>query len=75
MSERWHEVLASGRHRIVAFDRDIDPDASTHYAVTTCDGAVLRRDLSLPEARIWLEHFTQQGASVRSPVSMHRRAR
>lgn len=75
MSEHWHEVLASGRHRIVAFGQDIDPDASTHYAVTTCDGAVLRRDLSLSEARLWLEHFTQQDANARPPVHMRRHTR
>lgn len=75
MSEHWHEVAAHGRHRIVAFDPDPDPDASAHYAVTTAEGAVLRRDLSLPEARIWLEHFTKQDARRDSPARAWRRTR
>lgn len=73
MSGRWHEVAADGRHRIVAFDPDTG--TATHYAVTTCDGAVLRRELSLPEARAWLEHFARQDPHPHPPASMRRRAR
>jgi hypothetical protein len=62
MSGPWHEVAARGRCRIVAFESDAGSPA--RYAVTTCDGAWLRRDLRLSEAHIWLEHFAALAQDV-----------
>lgn len=76
VAEYRHPVLAKGQYQIVALMQapSYEPGIANH-AVATLAGAILRQDLSLFEARAWLELLLEGEAITRpdaSPVRMRR---
>ena len=57
MAEFSHPVLVRGAYQIVALMQasDHDPNNIAGYTVSRASGAILRQDLTLYEARAWLE--------------------
>lgn len=62
MTEYTHPVLIKGNYQVVAVTQDeqYDPDEITSYAVLTMAGARLRQDMSLEDARIWMDKLMEE---------------
>ena len=62
VTEYTHQVLIKGNYQIVAVTQDeqYDPGEITSYAVLTLAGARLRQDMSLEDARIWMDLRIEQ---------------
>ena len=62
MTEYTHQVFIKGNYQIVAVTQDeqYDPGEITSYAVLTLAGARLRQDMSLEDARIWMDLRIEQ---------------
>ncbi len=62
MTEYTHQVFIKGNYKIVAVTQDeqYDPGEITSYAVLTLAGARLRQDMSLEDARIWMDLRIEQ---------------
>ncbi len=57
MTEYTHPVLIKDNYQVVAVTQDeqYDPGDITGYAVLTTAGARLRQDMSLEDARTWMD--------------------
>ena len=57
MTEYTHPVLIKDNYQVVAVTQDeqYDPGDITGYAVLTTPGARLRQDMSLEDARTWMD--------------------
>ena len=62
MTEYTHPILIKGNYQVVAVTQDeqYDPGDVTSYAVQTMAGARLRKDLSLEDARIWMDRLSEE---------------
>lgn len=62
MTEYAHPILIKGNYQVVALTQDeqYDPGDVTSYAVHTMAGARLRKDLSLEDARIWMDRLIEE---------------
>ncbi len=62
MTEYTHQVLIKGNYQIVAVTQDeqYDPGEIISYAVLTMAGARLCRDMSLEDARIWMDRRVEE---------------
>ncbi|KGE51602.1 hypothetical protein WCN79_13605 [Xanthomonas axonopodis pv. vasculorum] len=61
MDEYQHTVLTRGRYRVVAMTRDevYAPDAVVACAVVTDAGTRLTPDLSLDQAKVWIDSLVE----------------
>ncbi|CAD1793318.1 hypothetical protein XSP_002595 [Xanthomonas euroxanthea] len=61
MDEYQHTVLTRGGYRVVAITREdtYAPDAVVAYAVVTDAGTRLTPDLSLDQARVWIDSLVE----------------
>ena len=61
VTEYTHSVLIRGNYQIVAVTQDeqYDPGGITGYAVLTTAGAKLREDMTLEDARIWIDKLIE----------------
>lgn len=66
--EYMHPVLIKGNYQVVALTREqeYDPGEVTAYAVLNSTGARLRQDLSLEEARIWVDTLIEEEKVLRA---------
>lgn len=75
MTGSSHCVLVEGRYQIVASSHQ--PDQGPHglfaYAVATLDGARLRQQLSLDDARAWLQMLLDDDARAAAPAAPARK--
>lgn len=62
MTEYTHPILIKGNYQVVAVTQDeqYDPGDVASYAVQTMAGARLRQDLSLEDARIWMDKLIEE---------------
>jgi hypothetical protein len=62
VTEYTHPILIKGNYQVVAMTQDeqYDPGEVTSYAVQTMTGARLRKDLSLEDARIWIDRLIEE---------------
>ena len=62
MTEYCHPVQLRDRYQIVALtpEPDFDPADITGYAVLSPGGARLRHELTLEQARLWVDGLLQQ---------------
>lgn len=67
MDEYQHTVLSRGGYRVVAITRDevYAPDAVVAYAVVTDAGTRITPDLSLDQARQWVDSLVESESGVR----------
>ncbi len=72
MLEYQHTVLVRGQYRLVALTHGevYDPGEVFGYAVVTASGAKLTADLSLDDARTWIDALESDatGGRDRSPT-------
>ena len=70
VAEYRHPVLLNGQYQIVALAQAGGTDAGViaHYAVATSAGAILRQDLTLFEARTWLQLLLADEAIAKPPA-------
>lgn len=81
VTEYTHPVLIKGNYQVVAVTQDeqYGPGDITGYAVLTMAGARLRQDMSLEDARIWMdqrleeENLQRVEAPVRARTLQQRR--
>ena len=81
VTEYTHPVLIKGNYQVVAVTQDeqYDPGDITGYAVLTMAGAKLRQDMTLEDARIWMdkrieeENLQRAEAPVRARILRQRR--
>ena len=62
VTEYTHPVLIKGNYQVVAVTQDeqYDPGDVISYAVQTMAGARLRQDMSLEDARIWMDQRIEE---------------
>jgi hypothetical protein len=62
VTEYTHPILIKGRYQVVALtpDADYDPGEITAYAVYNSSGAKLRHELSLDDAKAWVEQMIEE---------------
>lgn len=62
MTEYSHPILVRGRYQIVALtdEAQFDPADVTGYAVLSPAGAKLRHELSLEDARLWVDRLIEE---------------
>ncbi|MCC4600205.1 hypothetical protein JWH11_09825 [Xanthomonas melonis] len=67
MDEYQHTVLSRGGYRVVAITRDevYAPDAVVAYAVVTDAGTRITPDLSLDQARLWVDSLVESESGGR----------
>ncbi|KRA20923.1 MULTISPECIES: hypothetical protein [unclassified Lysobacter] len=78
MSEYQHHVLTRGHYHIVALTRDqeFENDDIYAYAVMSSSGVKLRQELSLSDARNWIDdRIEQDRGSPSSPEPARARER
>ena len=75
MTEYTHPVLIKGNYQVVAVTQDeqYDPGDITSYAVLTMAGARLRQDMTLEDARIWMDKLIEEENLRRSDAPAHTR--
>ncbi len=81
VTEYTHPILIKGNYQVVAVTQDeqYDPGDITGYAVLTTAGAKLRQDMTLEDARIWVdkliedENLQRTGTPVRAKPVRQRR--
>lgn len=67
-------VLSEGRYRIVPVSADEKaPDRSTAYAILDTAGTRLRRELTLDDAKAWVERYVEE--ETPAPAVVHAQAR
>lgn len=69
MNEYRHHIQTRGHYQIVALTRDADyeEDDIYAYAVLSSSGLKLRQELTLSDARLWLEQWERELASSGAP--------
>ena len=78
MTEYCHPVQTRDRYQIVALspEPDFDPADITGYAVLSPGGARLRHELTLEQARLWVDGLLQEETRRQAePVPSARAAR
>jgi hypothetical protein len=72
-----HQVLVKGNYQVVAFTADpqYDPADITAYAVLNLAGDRLRQDLSLEQARFWLDTLVEKEALVEEEALRQQQSR
>jgi hypothetical protein len=62
MLEYSHPIFIKGRYRVVALSQSeqYDEDSITAYAVLNSSGAKLRHELSLIDAKEWMEKLVEE---------------
>ena len=62
MLEFSHPIFIKGRYRVVALteDQPFDEDKIMAYAVLNSAGAKLRHELSLDDAKSWMEKLVEE---------------
>lgn len=62
MLEYSHPIFIKSRYRVVALteDQQYDEDKVMAYAVLNASGAKLRHELSLDEAKAWMEKLVEE---------------
>jgi len=62
MLEFSHPIFIKGRYRVVALteDQHYDEDKIMAYAVLNSSGAKLRHELSLDDAKAWMEKLVEE---------------
>ncbi|MGH8109796.1 MAG: hypothetical protein ACREO1_13890 [Arenimonas sp.] len=62
MLEFSHPIFIKGRYRVVALteDQQYDEDKIMAYAVLNATGAKLRHELSLEDAKAWMEKLVKE---------------
>ncbi|WP_349791680.1 hypothetical protein ABQY74_012645 [Xanthomonas sp. WHRI 7064] len=67
MDEYQHTVLTRGGYRVVAITREdtYAPDAVVAYAVVTDAGTRITPDLSLDQARVWIDSLVESESGGR----------
>ncbi|KFA25814.1 hypothetical protein FQK02_08970 [Xanthomonas vasicola] len=68
MDEYQHTVLTRGGYRVVAITRDevYAPDAIVAYAVVTNAGTRITPDLSLDQAKVWIDSLLESESGGRT---------
>ena len=61
MTEYSHQMLVRGHYQVVALSQepDFDADAITGYAVVSSSGARLRYEVTLEQARLWVDQLIE----------------
>ncbi len=80
MLEYSHPIFIKGRYRVVALseDQEYNEDNIIAYAVLNSSGAKIRHELSLIDAKEWMEKLVEEDnvdVSVAQPQSKPRRVR
>jgi hypothetical protein len=80
MLEYSHPIFMKGRYRVVALSQneEYDEDNITAYAVLNSSGAKLRHELSLIDAKEWMEKLVEEDnvdISAAQPQAKPRRVR
>ncbi|HEY0660845.1 MAG TPA: hypothetical protein VGD21_05960 [Lysobacter sp.] len=74
MTEHGHSILVNGNYQVVALtpEEALDPDRVLAYGVWTLSGVRIRRELSLDDARAWMDRLVaeEQGVVSDSPPRM-----
>ncbi len=75
MTEYTHPVLIKGNYQVVAVTQDeqYDPGDITGYAVLTTAGARLRQDMTLEDARIWMDKRIEEEHLQHTEAPVHAR--
>jgi hypothetical protein len=62
MLEYSHPIFIKGRYRVVALteNQEFNEDQIMAYAVLNSSGAKLRHELSLEDARVWMERLVEE---------------
>ena len=68
MMEYSHTILARDRYQIVALsqEQEFDVDRVTGYAVVTPTGARIRYEVTLEDARLWVDRLIEEEELQRS---------
>ena len=80
MYEYSHPIFIKGRYRVVALteDQEYNEDKILAYAVLNASGAKLRHELSLIDAKEWMEKLVEEdniAVDSQQPQSKPRRVR
>ncbi|MEO8003203.1 MAG: hypothetical protein ABI644_15145 [Arenimonas sp.] len=80
MLEYSHPIFIKGRYRVVALteNQEFNEDQIMAYAVLNSSGAKIRHELSLVDAKEWMEKLVEEDApdvSVATPQIKPRRVR
>ena len=78
MTEHRHPLLIKGRYQVVALtpEPEFDPGEISGYAVVNSSGAKLRHELSLDDAKAWMEkQVAEEEPSQIDPPTRARQAR
>ena len=80
MLEFSHPIFIKGRYRVVALteDQQYDEDKIMAYAVLNSAGAKLRHELSLDDAKAWMEKLVEEDnldVSTKAPIKPKRMRR
>lgn len=69
--EYSHPMLTRGRYQVVALSTEqvYDPGDTSGYAVLNSAGAKLRHELTLDEARAWLDKLAEEEEVSRSAAA------
>jgi hypothetical protein len=62
VTEYTHPILIKGRYQVVALTQDVEyePGEVIAYAVYNSSGAKLRHELSLDDAKAWMEQIIEE---------------
>ncbi len=79
MDEYQHTVLTRGRYRLMALTHETqyDPAGVIGYTVVTDSGARLTPDLSMDDARVWMDALVEAengGRAIAAPDAADLRA-
>jgi len=80
MLEYSHPIFIKGRYRVVALteNQEFNEDQIMAYAVLNSSGAKIRHELSLVDAKEWMERLVEEDkpdVSIASPQAKPRRVR
>lgn len=78
MKEFRHPILIKGRYHVAALTpkEEFDPGEITGYAVLNSAGAKLRHELTLDDAKAWVERLAgEEGLERTDPPTRARPAR
>jgi hypothetical protein len=71
VTEHGHPILVNGNYQVVALTSEeaFDADRVLAYGVWTLSGARIRRELSLDDAKAWMERLIMEEQGVVAPDS------